>query len=358
MTDEPLNVARMAALKAAFTESDLPFRVDIVDWARTSESFWEVIEKDHVVLTDGGCRQFEARSSSESDEWRESTLGGVLLFSNGKTSPERSESFPHPVYGSNGIIGFSDETNASANTTIIGRVGSYCGSLHYSDKICWVTDNAIRANAANENDAKFLFYLLQTLRLNDRRAGSGQPLLNQTILSSIPVVVPHPLEQRTIAHVLGALDDKIELNRRMNETLEAMARALFKSWFVDFGPTNAKIEGHSPYLDSETWALFPNRLDKSGTPEGWEASTIGQEVDVVGGSTRAQSARITGVATSAGRLRRTYRSCEHPSCSEPSDGSPRLVSPKSLLACFHQVPSCSRPAPLSATWRFLKCPPL
>ena len=269
----------MAALKAAFTESDLPFRVDIVDWASTSESFRKVIERDHVVLEEGGFRQFEARSSSESDEWRESTLGGLLLFSNGKSSPERSDSLPYPVYGSNGIIGFSDEMNAPPNTTVIGRVGSYCGSLHYSEKICWVTDNAIRANATNGNDAKFLFYLLQTLQLNDRRAGSGQPLLNQTILSSIPVVVPPPFEQRAIAHILGTLDDKIELNRRMNETLEAMARALFKSWFVDFDPVRAKMEGRDTGLSKHISDIFPDRLVDSEIgriPEGWEPKALGE----------------------------------------------------------------------------------
>ena len=76
---------------------------------------------------------------------------------------------------------------------------------------------------------KFLYYLLHTLNLNEWRTGSGQPLLNQTILSSIPTSVPTLPEQRAIAHILGTLDDKIELNRQMNETLEAMARAIFQS---------------------------------------------------------------------------------------------------------------------------------
>ncbi len=64
-------------------------------------------------------------------------------------------------------------------------------------------------------------------------------------------------------------DDKIDLNRRMNETLEAMARAIFKDWFVDFGPTRAKMEGGRAYLAPEVWALFPDRLDDEGKPEGW-----------------------------------------------------------------------------------------
>jgi type I restriction enzyme S subunit len=92
-------------------------------------------------------------------------------------------------------------------------------------------------------------------------------------------------EQRAIASVLGSLDDKIYLSRRINETLEATGRAIFKDWFIDFGPTLAKMEGRSPYLEPEIWSLFPDRLDNEGKPQGWEKSNIGREVDVVGGST-------------------------------------------------------------------------
>ena len=90
--------------------------------------------------------------------------------------------------------------------------------------------------------------------------------------------MPPLLEQRAIAHILGTLDDKIALNRRMNETLEAMARALFKDWFVDFGPTRAKIEGRDPYLAPETWDLFPDQLADSELgpiPEGWDVCELG-----------------------------------------------------------------------------------
>ena len=112
--------------------------------------------------------------------------------------------------------------------------------------------------------------------------GIGQPL---TSLRQFRVPVPPLPEQRAIAATLGALDDKIELNRRMNATLESMARALFRDWFVDFSPTRAKMEGREPYLSPDLWSLFPDRLDDEGKPEGWEVSTIGDEVRVVGGST-------------------------------------------------------------------------
>ena len=110
------------------------------------------------------------------------TLGSLLSLSNGKSSPERSDDLPHPVYGGNGVIGFTNETNSNPGTIIIGQVGSYCGSLYYSKCSCWVTDNAIRAIAMKGNDVRFLYYLLHTLNLNGYRVGSGQPLLNQTIL--------------------------------------------------------------------------------------------------------------------------------------------------------------------------------
>ena len=221
------------------------------------------------------------------NEWRETTLGALLLFSNGRLSPDRLDQFSHPVYGSNGIIGFSEEINSDPNTIIVGRVGSYCGSLHYSERSCWVTDNAIRANPIERNNAKFLYYLLQTLRLNDRQTGSGQPLLNQTVLSSVPVIVPPPAEQHAIAHVLGTLDDKIELNRRMNETLEKMARALFKSWFVDFDPVRAKMEGRDPALPKHIADLFPDRLVESALgeiPEGWQVKLFGDIINRLGGN--------------------------------------------------------------------------
>ena len=221
-------------------------------------------------------------------EWTGTTLGRLLAFSNGKSSPTRSNRFSYCVYGSNGVIGFSEESNADPNTIVIGRVGTYCGSLHYSDSSCWVTDNAIRATAVGGNDTEFLYYLLRTLGLNKWRAGSGQPLLNQTILSQIPVAAPSPPAQRSIAHILGTLDDKIELNRRMNETLEASARALFKSWFVDFDPVRAKMEGRHTGLPQEIADLFPDRLVDSELgeiPEGWEVGVFADAIKLMSGGT-------------------------------------------------------------------------
>ena len=124
------------------------------------------------------------------------------------------------------------------------------------------------------------------------------PGLNRNHLHQAPIWFPDDVnEQRAIAHVLGTLDDKIELNRRMNETLEALARALFKDWFVDFGPTRAKMEGRDPYLAPELWDLFPDKLDEDGKPEGWEDGKVEDYLEFAyGKSLPAESRRPGGVA--------------------------------------------------------------
>lgn len=119
--------------------------------------------------------------------------------------------------------------------------------------------------------------------------GATMPNLNTSILSALPFVLPPLPEQSAIARILGALDDKIELNRRMNATLEALARALFTSWFVDFDPVRAKAEGRQPAgTDAATAALFPDAFEESALgpiPHGWRVSPIGDEARIVGGST-------------------------------------------------------------------------
>jgi type I restriction enzyme S subunit len=102
---------------------------------------------------------------------------------------------------------------------------------------------------------------------------------------SFPIVLPPMVEQRRIVSALRAIDDKIELNRRMNETLEAMARTIFKDWFVDFGPTRAKMQGSAPYLAADIWALFPDRLDSEGKPDGWQTKPFLDSTSLLSGGT-------------------------------------------------------------------------
>lgn len=135
----------------------------------------------------------------------------------------------------------------------------------------------------------FLYYLLswRTSYLTHVADGSVQKNLNTGLLKGLEIGLPPPSEQDAIAHVLGVLDDKIDLNRRMNETLEAMARAIFKSWFVDFDPVRAKAEGRRPAgMDAETAGLFPDGLEDSPAgpvPRGWRVGGIGEDFNVTMG---------------------------------------------------------------------------
>ena len=117
---------------------------------------------------------------------------------------------------------------------------------------------------------RWLFYAITHHRLGEIDDGSPIPSTTRAAVYVRDFDVPDIEEQRAIAAVLSALDDKIEVNRRMNETLEASARALFRDWFVDFGPTRAKAEGRPAYLAPELWSLFPDRLGDDGVPQGWE----------------------------------------------------------------------------------------
>ncbi|MCK9005411.1 Type I restriction modification DNA specificity domain protein [Haemophilus influenzae] len=195
-----------------------------------------------------------------------SNLGQHLKFSNGKTSPDRTDTGFYPVYGANGIIGYSSEYNSDENTIIIGRVGSYCGSVHFSDKKCWVTDNAISARSMNLKESIFWFYYLKSLNLNSMRVGSGQPLLNQTILKSISLPDLN-INKIKVGEILLGFDQKIDLNTQINQTLEQIAQALFKSWFVDFDPVCAKVQALSDGLSLEQAELAAMQAISGKIPE-------------------------------------------------------------------------------------------
>lgn len=161
-------------------------------------------------------------------------LESLATFSNGRTSPERSDKGEYPVYGANGIIGYSNEYNSPEGTVVIGRVGSYCGAVYISNSNCWVTDNAIASLPKDGFDSLYLYFLLKRANLNNHKAGSGQPLLNQQILNNLQIqATTEPSAQKEIAKILGDLDRKIELNRRMNDTLEQIGQTLFKHYFID-----------------------------------------------------------------------------------------------------------------------------
>jgi type I restriction enzyme S subunit len=167
-------------------------------------------------------------------------LGNFVSFRSGKSSPTRVESGAFRVYGSNGPIGWTNEANTSGPSVVVGRVGSYCGSVHFSSVPVWVTDNALSCSPLTPGEERFWFYALQQLDLNTRSSGSGQPLLNQATLTSIPYSPPHHQGRLEIAEVLGALDDLIDTNERLSASSVALARVEFRRRFPSFAdsPTN------------------------------------------------------------------------------------------------------------------------
>ena len=135
----------------------------------------------------------------------------------------------------------------------------------------------------------YLYYCINLLtpRIRQMADGTTQPNLNTDIARRLLIPLPPKGEQLAISSLLGALDDKIELNRRMNEALEAMARAIFKSWFVDFDPVRAKAEGRQPFgMDAATAALFPDSFQDSPLgkiPKGWHVGSVSEEFNLTMG---------------------------------------------------------------------------
>jgi len=133
----------------------------------------------------------------------------------------------------------------------------------------------------------FLYYLFSSPLVREsivnQGIGSSVPGFNLGQLRALTLRLPPLVEQRAIAHILGTLDDKIELNRRMNETLEAIARALFKSWFVDFDPVRAKSEGRDSGLPKHLADLFPGSFEDSELgeiPRGWSTAPLPEVIDI------------------------------------------------------------------------------
>ena len=270
----PEQNGRVSDLREAFEESNLPFRVDLFVWAAVPEQFRKQIKSEHVVLVESGERDLVG-------EWPTALWGELTTLEYGKSlRGYDSSKGPYRVYGTNGPIGWHSETLCSHPSVIIGRKGAYRG-VHYSASPFFVIDTAFYLKPNAEINTRWAYYELLTQDINSMDSGSAIPSTSREDFYGLPVQVPPLHEQRAIAHILGTLDDKIELNRRMNETLEAMARALFKSWFVDFDPVRAKMAGRDTGLPSHLTDLFPDRLVDSELgeiPEGWEAATLGKHV--------------------------------------------------------------------------------
>ena len=263
-----IDASRLAEFTEALRESTVPFLVEARDWARLPDSFHREIERGHVVLN---------------SEWRATTLGQIVTLQRGFDLPTAErKTGPYPVVASTGAVGTHDRAMVRGPGVVVGRSGSLGGGQFIKSDF-WPLNTTLWVRDFNANDPRFCYFLLKSLDLKQFNAGSGVPTLNRNHIHPLPVHVPPVSEQRSIAHVLGTLDDKIELNRRMNATLEGMSRALFRSWFVDFDPVRAKMEGRDTGLPKEIADLFPDRLVDSELgeiPEGWPLVPLPELVEV------------------------------------------------------------------------------
>lgn len=190
-----------------------------------------------------------------------------MRFGNGKAIKPGGEGL-YPVYGSNGIIGGSNEFRHE-NGVVIGRVGAYCGAVVYCSTKFWASDNTLVAYPASAQvDTKFLYYLLADAQLSRYAGGAAQPLVTQTVLKQVEVRVPPFLIQKRIASILSAYDELIENCQRRIKILEAMVRALYREWFVHF-----RYPGH----ENHTRVASP----LGEIPQGWEAVSIEDVCDRV-----------------------------------------------------------------------------
>ena len=313
MTGEPLTVARMANLRAAFTEADLPFRVDAVDWASTSESFRRVVEADYVVLQRPVPRNLDAE-----DGWTSINLGRTCTKIGSGATPRGGKDVYRPS-GPYALIRSQNVLNDGFRHEGLAYIGEHHASELSSAEVldgdvllnitgdsvaraCQVDPHVLPARVnqhvaiirpdPEKLDPGLLRYLLvspemQTKLLSWAASGGTRNALTKGMIESLDVPSPRDIrDQRTIAHVLGTLDDKIELNRRMNATLEAMAQALFRSWFVDFDPVRAKMEGRDTGLPKEIADLFPGRLVDSELgeiPLGWSIGYLSEHFEAIKG---------------------------------------------------------------------------
>ena len=173
-----------------------------------------------------------------------------------------------PVIAATGQVGVHNEAKCEAPGVVIGRSGSI-GGAQWIDEPFWPLNTTLYVIDFKGNNPYFCYSVLKSIDFQRFNAGSGVPTLNRNHLVDIKVPAISRSEQDGIANILFALEVKIDLNRQMAATLEEMARALFKSWFVDFDPVHAKAGGRDTGLAADIAALFPDSVDDEGLPTGW-----------------------------------------------------------------------------------------
>lgn len=166
-----------------------------------------------------------------------------------------------PVYGGNGIRGYTDTYNFEGECAIIGRQGAACGNVRYFSGKAYMTEHAVVAVPNEHHDAYYLSCVLASMKLGRLSGQSAQPGIGVGLIGKQVISLPPLSTQRRIASILSSLDDKIAINRRICENLEAQAQALFKHWFIDFAPFK-----NGKFVESELGMI----------PEGWRVGTLGE----------------------------------------------------------------------------------
>ena len=214
-------------------------------------------------------------------------LGDVADVRWGDTSTTKDKYVPdgYTAYSASGPDGFLPYADYEKTGVVLSAIGSQCGKTWLARGKWSCIKNTIRFFSTTEDViTEYLYWATRDPNIWPSK-GSGQPFISQGDARDLCVRIPPLSDQREIASILGALDNKIDLNRRMAATLEEMARALYRSWFVDFDPVKAKAEGLTPaYMDEATAALFPDRFGDDGLPEGWPQASLSEIATFLNGA--------------------------------------------------------------------------
>ena len=223
-------------------------------------------------------------------EWPQVPLGEVITLQRGFDLPSRDRKpGTVPILSSSGITDHHSEAKVPGPGVVTGRYGTI-GQVFLIKEDFWPLNTTLWVKDFHGNDPRWASYLLRTIDFMSCNDKSSVPGVNRNDLHRILVLLPPLDEQRTIAGVLGALDDKIAQNRRTARTLDRLARAIFRAWFVDFEPVKAKAAGASsfPSMPQPVFDALPTRFADSEIghlPEGWKVKAIGDVVTTKGGGT-------------------------------------------------------------------------
>lgn len=237
-------------------------------------------------------------------EWSVVQLGDIALAENGLVDGPFGSNLPEARFRDEEFVFVSEATARRLNRSLCrpgdivftkkGTLGQTGVVPHGSGHDRYLLSSNQMRLAVNREKANpmFIFYSVSSLSNREKiirdSTVTGVPKTNLAYLREFPILLPPLDEQKAISQVLGSLDDKIELNRKMNETLEAMARVLFKSWFVGFDPVRAKAEGCPTGLPDHISALFPDSFEDSELgeiPRGWRVAPLSETVVIIGGGT-------------------------------------------------------------------------